>query len=95
MLAVTGSGKQKPILQVTGVRSKGPPNIQEEVKMDRRQALKEGMRSLGQVVPLVLGTVVGLKGLLKLTGETVQIETQKPLPLKRKKKPIRRDSECR
>ncbi len=63
--------------------------------MDRRQALKEGMRNLGHVVPLVLGAVVGLKGLLKLTGETVQVETHNPLPVKRKKKPVRRDPECK
>ena len=63
--------------------------------MDRRQALKEGMRSLGQVVPLVLGTVAGLKGLLKLAGETVQVGTNNPLPVKRKKRPIRRDPECK
>ena len=61
--------------------------------MDRRQALKEGMRSLGQLVPLVFGTVAGLRGFLKLAGETVQVETHNPLPVKRKKKPIRRDPE--
>jgi hypothetical protein len=65
--------------------------------MDRREALKEGISSLGQVMPLVLGTVAGLKSLLKLGGETVQVETNNLLPVKRKKKPItlRRDTECR
>jgi hypothetical protein len=63
--------------------------------MDRRQALKEGMRSLGQALPLVLGTVAGLKGLFQLAGETVQIENHNPLSLKRKKKPVGRDPECK
>ena len=63
--------------------------------MDRREALKAGLRSLGQALPLVLGTVAGLKGLLQPAGETVQVEPQNPLPVKRKnkKKPVRRDPE--
>lgn len=62
--------------------------------MDRRQALKEGMRSLRQGLPLVLGTVAGLKALLQPAREAVQIETQDPLTVKRKK-PVRRDPECK
>jgi hypothetical protein len=62
--------------------------------MDRRQALKEGLRSLGQALPLVLGIVAGLKDELQPAGEAGQIGAHIPLPVKpRQKKPVRRDPE--
>jgi hypothetical protein len=71
-----------------------PKIIRGEVKMDRREMLQEGVKSLGQTLSLALGALAGLGGVLQLANHAVQAEPHNFLPVKRKKKPIRRDPEC-